>query len=315
MRRSRATIFLLLGCAFVAHAAPIQFTSQVLPIIRDKCLKCHQQERMEDGKKVEPKAGLRLDGTLGFILGGGDGAVVIPGKPKESSLFWMVTLRKGDEDIMPPKGEPLSKKQRYIIGKWIQEGAKFGSWRGNNKGFPQDAKNPRPVTSSPDVEPFTLVADSKGVAGLKARGASVSVRPESRAKSRKRLIIDFASESEKIEDSALAGLGALGAEVAELNLGRTAVGNEAMKEVGKLTRLEWLNLSRTGVKDEGFAELAGLTRLRYLNLYGVQITDKSLPVIAKMKQLRSVYLWQSQVTPKGAAQLQRALPRTKIVMD
>lgn len=92
------------------------FVEYVLPIFQSTCMDCHGEEKQ--------KAGLRLDSIAAVLKGGKEGAVVAAGKPEESSLYQRITLPKDDDDIMPPKGDPLSKAQTDLIKLWIVSGAK-----------------------------------------------------------------------------------------------------------------------------------------------------------------------------------------------
>ena len=55
---------------------------------------------------------------------GHHGAVVVAGDLIGSSLFQLITLPADDEDIMPPKGDPLTEIQAGLIRNWINQGAK-----------------------------------------------------------------------------------------------------------------------------------------------------------------------------------------------
>ena len=92
------------------------FVEYVLPIFQSTCVDCHGEEKQ--------KAGLRLDSIAAVLKGGKEGAVVAAGKPEESSLYRRITLPEDDDDIMPPKGDPLSKAQTDLIKLWIVSGAK-----------------------------------------------------------------------------------------------------------------------------------------------------------------------------------------------
>ena len=52
-----------------------------------------------------------------------DGTIIEPFKPEVSSLYHVVTLPADDSEIMPPKGDPLTKEQTDTIKRWILEGA------------------------------------------------------------------------------------------------------------------------------------------------------------------------------------------------
>jgi hypothetical protein len=84
----------------------------VRPVLVEQCLSCH------DAKKA--KGDLRLDTREGVLKGGQGGAVVVPGKPKESRL--LLALRHTDETLkMPPKGK-LPDREIAAIEKWIELG-------------------------------------------------------------------------------------------------------------------------------------------------------------------------------------------------
>ena len=92
------------------------FTEYVLPIFASRCVECHGEESQ--------KAGLRLD-TLAHVLKGAKGeSVVVAEKPDESAIYQRITLPAGDDDIMPPKGDPLTEAQTDLIKLWILSGGK-----------------------------------------------------------------------------------------------------------------------------------------------------------------------------------------------
>ena len=55
------------------------------------------------------------------MLGSDDGPVIKVDHPSQSSLYIRVTLPYEDDEHMPPKGEPLSDKQKEILRKWIAQ--------------------------------------------------------------------------------------------------------------------------------------------------------------------------------------------------
>ncbi len=98
-------------------AAPVDFLTQVKPILESACVNCHGPDQA-DGE-------LRLD-TLEYTLKGGDnGPALVPGKPDESLLFELVTLPEDDSEVMPPKGETLASSQIAVLKQWIEDGAKW----------------------------------------------------------------------------------------------------------------------------------------------------------------------------------------------
>jgi hypothetical protein len=311
----------LLASIFLAGSLPgfgqtIDFQSHVLPILRSKCFKCHQEAKvLSNGDKEKAKGGLRLDSARAIAIGGDNGPVVVPRKPKESLLYEVIILPTGDPDIMPSKGDPLTKREQFTIGKWIHEGARFNRWRGNENGLPANMKpKPRPgiAAGTPkETDVFQEVSGGTGAAALRANGATVT--PVTKGSSL--LIVDYATEAELITDKHLEGLDSLASQVVQLNLFRTQVTDASMERIGKLTKLEYLNLGKTQVSSAGLTHLAGMAGLKYLNLYGTKIDDKALPFIARLKQLESVYFYETSVSSRGADKLQAYLPKAKINLD
>jgi hypothetical protein len=101
--------------------AIVDFEKQILPILEERCIECHKAPYELNGRIKEPKAGLRLDGAGHIMIGSDDGPVVIVDHPSKSSLYLRVALPKSDDDIMPPKGEPLGFYEQELIRKWIAQ--------------------------------------------------------------------------------------------------------------------------------------------------------------------------------------------------
>lgn len=107
-----------------SQGGTVDFFKDIQPILETKCLDCHK------GAKV--KGGLRLD-TLADAMKGGkdDGPAVQPGRPGESALLKRVTSKDEDE-IMPPKGNPLTPEQVAALTTWIKEGAHWPEMKVEN---------------------------------------------------------------------------------------------------------------------------------------------------------------------------------------
>ena len=106
---------LLIGVS--AHAEPIKFSRDVLPILSDNCFACHGP----DAKAR--KADLRLDQKESALANG----IVVPGKSTESELFKRFTTKDLDELMPPAKSiHKITRAQIATIKKWINEGAVWG---------------------------------------------------------------------------------------------------------------------------------------------------------------------------------------------
>src|SRR3954453_13577019 len=113
---------MVLGCSFVAAAdATIGYRHDVLPILSDRCFKCHGPD------SASRKAGLRLDraDAATGVLDSGLKAIV-PSKSDESELVKRIMSKDADETMPPPdSGKVLSDAERALLRRWIEQGAKY----------------------------------------------------------------------------------------------------------------------------------------------------------------------------------------------
>ncbi len=96
----------------------IHFRDSVLPLLQERCFKCHGEK--EKGK-------LRLDSHKAMLKGGESGdPAVVPGDIGKSLLFSLVSSRDEDER-MPPKGKPFNAGELKVLREWIESGAAWPS--------------------------------------------------------------------------------------------------------------------------------------------------------------------------------------------
>lgn len=114
------SLFLLAPLALSAAEPTLTFNRDVRPILAEACFHCHGPD------SVSRKADLRLDTEAGFFGKDGAEAVVVPGKPEDSSLFDRLITDNAD-DLMPPPDshKELKPEQIEIVRRWIAEGAKW----------------------------------------------------------------------------------------------------------------------------------------------------------------------------------------------
>ncbi|HJN89018.1 MAG TPA: SUMF1/EgtB/PvdO family nonheme iron enzyme [Verrucomicrobiota bacterium] len=97
--------------------AEVSFEEHVQPVLASACLSCH-------GEKKD-KGDLRLHTLEDLLKGGENGKVFVSGKPEDSTLYTSTVLPPDDDDIMPPKGDPLTADQANVLKEWIAAGAKW----------------------------------------------------------------------------------------------------------------------------------------------------------------------------------------------
>ena len=111
-----ALVLVTAGFGVLAQAAGrADFEQEIKPILETRCLSCHVGEK--------PKGDLRLDSRENAFIGGENGPSIVAGKPLESTLYTLTVLPSDDDSIMPPKGDPLTKKETDALRRWIEQGA------------------------------------------------------------------------------------------------------------------------------------------------------------------------------------------------
>ena len=300
--------------AAVAVHAEVDFQKEVWPILESRCVDCHRKPYEEDGRLKKPKAGLRLDGAWHILRGSDDGPIVVAERLDASTLYHHITLPADDDDIMPPKGDPLTPVQIKTIGDWILDGARFGDWEGATDGVieekPKEHYEPRHVLYFKSLEKgLKPLPDSLFAQLSKSTTASIRrLHPESPL-----LDVGFFTTPNEIGDNHLAQLMILRGHTTKLSLARTGITDEGAALAGEFPRLAYLSLRNTQLTDAGLHKISGLRHLVSLNLYGTNITDAGLNSLNSCRNLRKLYLAGTQVTDAGVARLQRKLPELRIV--
>ena len=105
--------------AQLCAAEPQSFSEDILPILKGRCVSCHQP-----GGAGYKKSGLDLTTYEGLMKGTKFGAMVIARDPESSNLMWLLDWRASPEVRMPHGKKKLSICDRNAIRAWIREGAK-----------------------------------------------------------------------------------------------------------------------------------------------------------------------------------------------
>ncbi len=274
------------------------FTKDIEPIFQQSCIKCHGPEKQ--------KGELRLDSKAVAFKGGKDGVVIIPGHADKSDLYRRITLAAGEDDIMPSKGDPLTKAQTDLIRDWINQGAVW-----------PDGAVAKAVSEAPASAPsspfagLVAIKPSPAETGAIAKLGTAGVDVRLVAMNMNWREASFRSQGTNISDAAIVPLKDI-LTLVDLNLAGTKVTDAGLQNIEGLTNLVALHLELTHITDAGLAHLKKLSHLAYLNLYGTPVTDKGLEQIKGLTGLKHLYLWETKVTGQGATNLQAALPKLQI---
>jgi mono/diheme cytochrome c family protein len=117
MRRSAsfALSAVFMATLLSSTAATVDFKREVQPILEQRCTECHGEKKQ--------KAGVRLDRKAFAFAPTDSGKPAITVGRSGASLLWQRITTTNSDEVMPPKGEPLTAAQVAVIQQWIDEGA------------------------------------------------------------------------------------------------------------------------------------------------------------------------------------------------
>ena len=104
---------ILLFLPITAATAAVDFSHQIVPILREHCAECHAGDKK--------KGGFSFNDRKSLLEGGEDGAVVVSGKSAESAMIKAILSADPDEQ-MPPKGKRVPAEQIALLKQWVDEG-------------------------------------------------------------------------------------------------------------------------------------------------------------------------------------------------
>jgi len=309
---NRSILIAFTVCAQVTHAV-VDFKKDVWPILEKRCVECHKAPYELNGKLKEPKAGLRLDGAAYMMHGGDDGPVVVANHPSQSPLYQRVILPEDDSDHMPPKGDPLTLRQKEVLRKWIAQGLDFGKWVGETDGV-EELVRKKKKDSSAFVPEYIKFYD-KLSDGLKPLPEAELVRVEKETGLLIRPIgigsplveVRVVTNPFQVGDAEIGKLLPLAGHLTKLDLRNTGITERSLVEIASFSKLTELNLRGTTIGDSGLSKVSRLDVLQTLNLCETEVSDKGLGWFDKFKSLRQVFLWDSRVSPEGQGRIANML--------
>ncbi len=137
--RGGALLLLWLASHPASAQDPVDFKTQIAPLLEKRCYECHGEKKQ--------KGGLRLDRKRDIGKGGDSGEPpLVAAKDGEALLLQRITSSDNDEK-MPPKGERLTPAQIGLLKTWIAQGANIpdGVLAEAAKHWAYEKPQPRPL--------------------------------------------------------------------------------------------------------------------------------------------------------------------------
>ena len=302
----------LLGVSVESQSGPLAikniseavvFKDLIKPILDDKCVKCHNDNKM--------KGELNLENKGAILRGGENGDIFVAGNVTDSELIKLIHLPLKDERHMPPSGkEQLTGEEIALLEWWVAQGADF---EGKVSQYAKDADIDHILTTIESranevVNPVMVMdiadADAQEIGKITDKGIYVA-----------RISADtpyLQARINSFEGGLTDLLGGVKQQLIWLNLARSSCGNENLKDLPAFPNLTKLHLQNTQINDEAMDYLTQLEYLEYLNLYGTEVSDQGIAKLAKLKYLKNLYIWDTKVTEEGVAALKGQSPELNI---
>jgi len=303
MRKSIAFILTVVAFSLQGMVAEADFAKSVQSVLEARCVDCH-------GSKKQ-KGDLRLDSLKDAL------SVIAPGKAGESELYKRIILPSDHEDVMPPKGDPLTKEQVDGIKTWIDGGAKWPeglvllSSKDRAEMKAAASRLPSPEIKAVAVSDAEKAAIAKLSSGEGIGDESAAPLVMALAQDTQLIYANFRLIGKNVEDKHITPLSNI-ANLNELDLSNTKISGAGLASIKNNTSITKLSLANTVIDDAALKHIAGLTNLMSINLYNTKVTDAGLSVLKNMKFLRKVYAWKSEITENGAAELKKVLPNVDV---
>ncbi len=106
-------------------SAAVDFDKQIKPLLEGKCINCHAAPYKSGSRTKKPKAGLQIDTRENLLKGSSDNKVIKIGDAANSLFYTRTILPADHDDIMPPKGDPLTASEKAALKEWIDSGLKW----------------------------------------------------------------------------------------------------------------------------------------------------------------------------------------------
>jgi hypothetical protein len=271
----------------VALEEAIVFTDMVQPILKSKCMGCHNSNKAK-GELVMETANLMLKG-------GKNGAIFDSSRADFGLLMQRIHLPPDEEKHMPPHGKPqLTDEEMTILYQWL----KHDPTRNIRVADLPQTDTLRILAekifkNAPEEETYDFgAADEATVQKLNTSYRIIyPVALHSPA-----LNVDFYSP-QAFKSEQLKALEPLSRQIVSLDLDKMPVTDADIPAITQFTNLRVLNLDFTGLTGAGIAQLCRLDKLKSLSLSGTAIKADDIACLVAKKSLRHLYVWNTAIPP------------------
>ena len=282
------------------------FEDLVYPVLEEKCMACHNQNRAYGG--------LNMSALETMVKGGNSGAGIQNGKPFESLIYKRVSFPHDHPKFMPPSGVPLSYDQIATLEWWIDNGAE--------KQMPVTlARNDAKIQRLMELQYGLDLREKTYLETL----ALASPTPEElktiqgeeyiwRFLNPEQSFLDLKFTKKKIETNDLLKIQSIKKNVTWLNLTDCMLNDNHLSYLSDFSNLTRLKIQKNPlVTNKGIEALQNLENLTELNLYGTRVSNAALNTLGQMESLKKLFLWNTRITAKAIADFKAQHPDVEVI--
>ncbi|MGM9510413.1 c-type cytochrome domain-containing protein [Larkinella sp. GY13] len=282
----------------VALDQALVFDHVIQPIFQQKCISCHNPEKL--------KGELNMADVDALLKGGKSGKLFKAGFPDQSLLLQRIHLPLEEKKHMPPTGKTqLTADEMTLLALWVKSKPDF-----KKKVIdlpPTDSLRRIAATLLKPAEQQEVVyefdaADEETVQKLNNDYRTIApLARESPA-----LAVNLYNRNTYSVDK-LKELSDIKQQVVSLSLNKLPVKDADLKTIAQFENLQKLDLNFTDITGKDLQELAALKHLNTLTLSGTKVTYADLQKqIGDFKSLKTVSLWETKLSVSEIQQLQKA---------
>ncbi|MBC7775769.1 MAG: chitobiase/beta-hexosaminidase C-terminal domain-containing protein [Phycisphaerae bacterium] len=281
------------------------FEHLIRPILKEKCMNCHNSNKLKGDLNMETEA---------LLLKGGKNGVLWDSTAKDLGLMLQrIHLPLEEKEHMPPKGKTqLTEEEISLLYRWIKNGANFSL----------------KIVDLPENDTLRLLATAMIVGAttrvaptpypFEAADASIIQKLNNDyrvvtplAVNSPALSVDFYGIS-AFKSAYLNELEVIKEQVVSLNLNKMPLNDDDLKSIAIFPNLRQLNLAFTQITGATLGELRALNSLRSLSLSGTSVKASDLEALHSLTELSVLYLWNTSVTEQDLPTLKLHFPKVHI---
>lgn len=270
----------------VAFNDVVVFTDMVQPILKNKCMGCHNSSKA--------KGELVMETTQLLLKGGKSGPLWDSSRADLGLMMERIHLAPDEEKHMPPHGKPqLTDQELTILYQWLRH----------------DPSRSIRVAELPATDTLKQIAQTlfKNAPEDKYDFEAADEKTVEKLNTSYRVIYPVALHSPALnvdfysprffKPEQLRELEPLARQIVSLDLDKMPVTDADIPFITRFTNLRTLNLSFTGVTGAGITQLCKLEKLKSLSLSGTAVKADDLACLITQKSLRHLYVWNTAIPP------------------